>query len=73
MSMTQWRAQNPSSFLHSVLSAPAGIAQGRGALVRSVTVPLRFTDNRVFIDLTLVRADGKLRTARFWVDTGGGS
>jgi len=39
---------------------------------RSATVPFHFEDNRVFIDLTFTRPDGTPRTARFWVDTGGG-
>jgi hypothetical protein len=40
--------------------------------LRSATVPFHFDDNRVFIDLTFTRPDGNPRTARFWVDTGGG-
>jgi predicted aspartyl protease len=39
----------------------------------SGTVPMDVRDNRVFIDLRAVRANGSTRTARFWVDTGGGA
>jgi predicted aspartyl protease len=38
----------------------------------SVTVPLIFEDNRVFVELAFRRADGSFRKARTWVDTGGG-
>ena len=38
-----------------------------------VTVPLSIEGNRPFIDLTLERADGSKRSARFLVDTGGGA
>ena len=38
----------------------------------SATVPLYIENNRPFIDLEFIRPDGRLRTARFWVDTGGG-
>lgn len=72
MFMMRRRVQSLVLFFILFLLAPAGITESPGAPVRSVTVPLHFTDNRVFIDLTLLRADGKLRTARFWVDTGGG-
>jgi predicted aspartyl protease len=37
-----------------------------------VTVPLYVDFNRPFIDLEFKKPDGSLRTARFWVDTGGG-
>src|SRR6266850_1764006 len=37
-----------------------------------VTVPLVVEFNRPFIDLEFKKADGTSRTARFWVDTGGG-
>ena len=39
---------------------------------QSVTVPLHVEFNRPFIDLEFKKADGSRRTARFWVDTGGG-
>ncbi|PYT06554.1 MAG: hypothetical protein DMF60_09110 [Acidobacteria bacterium] len=39
---------------------------------QQVTVPLFIEFNRPFIDLEFKKADGSLRTARFWVDTGGG-
>jgi hypothetical protein len=39
---------------------------------KSATVPFHFEDNRVFVDLTFTKPDGSPRTARFWVDTGGG-
>jgi Aspartyl protease len=55
------------------LLQPAGISETTSTSVRSVKVPFHLTDNRVFIDLTLLRVDGTARTARFWVDTGGGS
>jgi predicted aspartyl protease len=39
---------------------------------QGVTVPLYVELNRPFIDLEFKKADGSSRTARFWVDTGGG-
>lgn len=39
---------------------------------QQVTVPLYIEFNRPFIDLEFKKADGTPRTARFWVDTGGG-
>jgi len=38
----------------------------------STTVALHVEFNRPFIDLQFTRSDGSPRTARFWVDTGGG-
>lgn len=38
----------------------------------SVTVPLHIEGNRAFVDLTFSAADGSKRSARFWIDTGGG-
>ncbi|PYT73210.1 MAG: hypothetical protein DMG39_07315 [Acidobacteria bacterium] len=38
----------------------------------SATVPLVFGDNRAFVELSFRRADGSIRKARAWVDTGGG-
>lgn len=38
----------------------------------SVTVPLVVEGNRVFLDVTFEAADGSERSARFWIDTGGG-
>jgi predicted aspartyl protease len=38
----------------------------------SATVPLIVQDNRVFIELNFRRANGTIRKARAWVDTGGG-
>jgi predicted aspartyl protease len=38
----------------------------------SATVPLLVELNRPFVDLQFSRPDGSQRTARFWVDTGGG-
>jgi predicted aspartyl protease len=39
---------------------------------QGVTVPLYVELNRPFIDLEFKKPDGSPRTARFWVDTGGG-
>jgi hypothetical protein len=39
---------------------------------QQATVPLLVDRNRPFVDLTLQRADGSKRTARFLVDSGGG-
>ncbi len=39
----------------------------------SVTVPLIVEANRPYVDVTLQRADGSARTARFLVDSGGGA
>lgn len=36
------------------------------------TVPLLVEGNRPFVNLSFRKPDGSLRTARFWVDTGGG-
>jgi len=38
----------------------------------SVTVPLYVEGNRPFVDLIFGTADGSQRSARFWLDTGGG-
>lgn len=38
-----------------------------------VTVPLQVEGNRAFIDVSFRRPDGSTRSARFWVDTGGGA
>ena len=38
-----------------------------------VTVPLHVESNRPFVDVTLRRPDGSTRSARFLVDSGGGS
>ena len=35
-----------------------------------VTVPIIMEDHRIFVDAQFARADGSLRTARLWVDTG---
>ena len=53
------------------LACPAQTSQKPPA-PRSATVPFLFEDNRVFIDLTFTKPDGTPRSARFWVDTGGG-
>lgn len=39
----------------------------------STTVALHVEFNRPFIDLQFIKPDGSPRTARFWVDTGGGA
>jgi len=39
---------------------------------QQVTVPLLVQGNRPYVELTLLRADGSKRTARFLVDSGGG-
>lgn len=38
----------------------------------SVTVPFHFEGNRIFVDLKVGIPNGPKRSARFWVDTGGG-
>jgi hypothetical protein len=43
---------------------------GLAAASEKGTVPLVIEDDRVFVDAQFVRADGTLRTARLWVDTG---
>ncbi|MGH9710771.1 MAG: hypothetical protein ACRD37_09500, partial [Candidatus Acidiferrales bacterium] len=40
---------------------------------RSGTVPIDLRDNRVFVDLTVIGADGSPRKARFQIDSGGGA
>lgn len=49
--------------------APPGLLRAQ----QSGTVPLILEDNRVFVELTFHKPDGSARTARAWVDTGGGS
>jgi len=49
-----------------------GQTQQTSQASRSATVPFHFEDNRVFVDLTFTKPDGSPRSARFWVDTGGG-
>ena len=53
-------------------SSPGGQKQPAGLSLTAVTVPLHIEFNRPFVDLDCKRADGSLRKARFWVDTGGG-
>lgn len=66
-------------FLHIALLVVAASALGEPSpqlkinQPDQVTVPLHVEGNRVSIDLTLQRADGSTRLARFWVDTGGGA
>lgn len=59
-----------------VLMGFTGMALAQGTAKespqRTVTVPLIVEFNRPFVDLQLSRPDGTLRTARFWIDTGGG-
>src|SRR5678815_3668594 len=57
--------------LVSTTFACSATADGDGAGSR-VTVPLLVEGNRPFVDVTLKRADGSWRTARFLVDSGGG-
>lgn len=55
---------------------PAQEAAGKAAAPQappSVTVPLIVESNRPYVDVTLRRADGSARTARFLVDSGGGA
>jgi predicted aspartyl protease len=47
-------------------------ASSAPAAKESVTVPLIVEFNRPFVDLEFTKADGSIRKARFWVDTGGG-
>jgi predicted aspartyl protease len=48
----------------------SAIAQTAG--IDSATVPLYVDGDRPFVDLMFTTADGSKRSARFWVDTGGG-
>jgi hypothetical protein len=47
-------------------------ATSANQMPNQVTVPLVVEANRPFIELTLYRADGSKRTARFVIDSGGG-
>src|SRR5258708_38448287 len=63
--------------LMASVAAPRAVSQGNGnrqpaKTAQSGTVPIDLQDNRVFVNLTVARADGSLRKARFQVDTGGG-
>jgi hypothetical protein len=62
-------AQDRALFKRSQAKAEATSAL---AAKEFVSVPLIVEFNRPFIDLEFKRADGSLRKARFWVDTGGG-
>ena len=64
--------------LMASVAAPRAVSQGNGngqpaETAKSGTVPIDLQDNRVFVNLTVARADGSLRKARFQVDSGGGS
>jgi len=50
----------------------AGQQQSKGGADRA-TVPLLIVGNRPYIDVMLWRPDGSKRSARFWVDSGGGA
>lgn len=62
-------AQGSTRFEISQAKAKAASAL---AEKESVTVPLIVEFNRPFVDLEFTKADGSIRKARFWVDTGGG-
>ncbi len=48
----------------------AALPKAAPAEPRSVTLPITIDHNRMLVDVDFVRADGTLRTARAWVDTG---
>jgi len=62
-------------FLASLVAALLGCTprQERMGGVAQVTVPLLVEGNRPFVDVTFHKADGSKSTARFLVDSGGGS
>jgi predicted aspartyl protease len=62
-------AQDSRRFKLTQTKAEASAAP---AAKESVTVPLIVEFNRPFVDLEFTKADGSIRKARFWVDTGGG-
>lgn len=72
---------NRIQLLTSALVILSGVATWAGVApqapgkeeIDQVTVPLFLEGNRPFIDVTLERADGSKRSARFFVDTGGGA
>jgi len=66
-----------SLLAHSKASQRSSIqasVKGKGTkAATSGAVPIDLRDNRVFVTLTCVRADGSLRPVRFQVDSGGGA
>ncbi len=56
-----------------VAGAEGGPQQTEKDTPDQMTVPLSLEGNRTFIDVTLQRADGSKRSARFLIDTGGGA
>jgi predicted aspartyl protease len=66
-----------NGFIVTALSLTTGIDSSKAQTQNSsepssTTVALHVDFNRPFIDLLFKRPDGSPRTARFWVDTGGG-
>jgi hypothetical protein len=64
--------------LMTSVAAPRAVSHGSwngqpASTTKSGAVPIDLQDNRVFINLTVARADGSLRKVRFQVDTGGGA
>ncbi len=60
-------------FVILLMAVPAwGSAAAQTAMPGSVTVPLHVEGDRPFVDLTFSTADGSRRSARYWIDTGGG-
>jgi hypothetical protein len=56
------------------LACSATLAIGaRQTSTDQITVPLVVVNNRPFVDVSIARADGTTRTARFLVDSGGGA
>lgn len=56
----------PAAFVLIAFLSPLAIA----ATAKSTTVPLVIEDHRIFVNAQFKRADGSLRTARLWIDTG---
>lgn len=65
-----WLIASPGAFRSANRSNERELAASTPS---SGTVPIDLRDNRVFVNLTLARADGSLRKARFQVDSGGGA
>lgn len=56
-----------------IAAPPSGAVAVETAAPDRVTAPLHVEGNRAFVDLTLTAPDGSRRSARFWIDTGGGA
>jgi Aspartyl protease len=70
--MSRTTLASASSLILLASLACLGQTSQTSSAPRSATVPFHLEDNRVFVDLTFTKPDGSPRTARFWVDTGGG-